>query len=279
MKSSALTSLAFASLALFGSTAANASSTAAIPRKPVGNARIASDLITSVCGHLPTPCNPKTTKALERSKAPQSSFYLIDESRPMFVALDASEPRNARRARMWDFSSYRHSHRSIADAGTADQLVIYPALYPAGDQEFAIAILNTYSEGYSGGGASFRIADFVVLSDKRDLATPDPKWDVAYAAVPFSCSTLIRACFSEKEYRSSPHCHDENSGYLTIQFPKNPQADRSWTFTWHESAWPAHVKRTKEHISHFRFTLPANRNQNGQNALPENVPFCGEPAS
>lgn len=195
----------------------------------------------------------------------------------MFVALDASEPRNARRARMWDFSGYRHSYLSFADADTADQLAIHPALYPAGDQKFAIAILNSYSEGYSGGGASFRIADFVVLSDKGDRATPDPKWDVAYAAVPFSCSTLIRACFSEKEYRNSPHCHDENSGYLTIQFPKDHQADRGWTFTWHESAWPAHVKRAKEHISHFRFTLPANRNPNGQNALPENVPFCSGP--
>jgi len=36
----------------------------------------------------------------------------------------------------------------------------------------------------------------------------------AYEDIPFWCSQMIRACFSEKEYKTSPHCHDETVGTL-----------------------------------------------------------------
>jgi len=34
----------------------------------------------------------------------------------------------------------------------------------------------------------------------------------------FSSSKMIRACFSEQEYKKSPHCHDETWMTLNIRF-------------------------------------------------------------
>lgn len=276
--SKALITLAFLSCA--APAVADSSFTSAVPLKLVPTNAIPDGLIESICARLPVQCNPKTAKAFSRNKANvrRGPEYIIDESRPMFIELDVSDPTNADRARLWDFSDYRHSHPQPESPLVSTPLGIHPALYPIGG-DYALAILSRLGEMYSGGGTNFEVADFVVLGSVRTSESSRPDWHVAYAAIPFSCSSMIRACFSKMDYKRSPHCHDETRGYLTIRFPKNGEAKLPWAFTWHEFEWPAHARGSEKVVSRTQFTPSARRDEKGRNALPDNVSFCGGPAS
>src|SRR5690606_9576597 len=83
----------------------------------------------------------------------------------------------------------------------AKPLEIHPALYPAGPGLWAVAVLTRGREGYSGGGAEFVTADFVRLEPEAAEVGASQR---LYASVPFSCSKIVRACFTEKEYKTSP---------------------------------------------------------------------------
>lgn len=228
----------------------------ALPLEPMPDAKAR---VASACASLPKPCHPETTTAY-LNKPREGKLYLIDSDGPQFAIVEDA-PGEARRIRQWDFSGYAHSASPVADGGDPPPLRIYPALYPLPQGRIAVAIVSEAREMYSGGGASFEIADFVELG-----SDPAPRRAV-YASVPFSCSKMVRACFGLKEYDTSPHCHDEYSGYLTIRFP----AQGNWQFTWHETDWPAHVRASKKTTTRTPFSVP------GQ---PSKVPFCdGGPAS
>jgi hypothetical protein len=109
---------------------------------------------------------------------------------------------------------------------------VYPALYPAGPGTWAVALVSDLHESYSGGGATFSIADFVVLPDGADAGPPT----ALYAGVTFSCSKLIRACFTEEDYRRrGDKCHDEFDGFLTLEYAPSTSPGRyAWTAVWHE---------------------------------------------
>ena len=242
----------------------------AVVLKPAHEARVSKGLIKSICAGLSTPCNPTSTSAFISHPVSQSKIYLIDANRPMLVIWEAPSPNNASNAHYWDFSTYRHSYPPVSDGGDPKPLEIYPALYPIGNDRFAVAIVSVSNEMYSGGGASFSVADFVALNDNKT------KHDVLYPSVPFSCSKMVRACFSEREYKTSRHCHDESSGYLTIQFPR--QQNKGWAFTWNEIDWPAHTSKAKEKRVRTPFSIPSNLDGNERSKVLEKVPFCGGPA-
>jgi hypothetical protein len=132
--------------------------------------------------------------------------------------------------RRWDFSGYRHSHP--IDDPSNSPVVVYPALYPAGPGGWAVALVSDLDESYSGGGATFSIADFVVLPDSADAGAPA----ALYTGVTFSCSKLIRACFTEEDYkRRGNNCHDEYDGFLTLEYAASTSPGRyAWTAVWHE---------------------------------------------
>jgi hypothetical protein len=130
-----------------------------------------------------------------------------------------------------DFSAYVASLKKRDGGITPDaRQSLAPALYPLADGKWAVALLNTVSEMYSGGGASFETADFVSLDDTKAVQV----------GVPFSCSKMIRACFSDKEYTTSKHCHDESNGVLRIHYGEATAsgAPYAWTYTWLQSEWP-----------------------------------------
>ncbi len=140
---------------------------------------------------------------------------------------------------LWRFADYPLVPRKDEEAGSYSQIDMHPALYPIGPDLWAIAVLKSQRESYSGGGAEFVTADFVALDPK---VTEVREAQRIFGAVPFSCSKMIRACFSEKEYKTSPHCHDESDGHLTLKFtPSAAGQAYDWTATWHDTSWPSGV--------------------------------------
>ena len=215
--------------------------------------------LASLCADLPLPCSAEDTRAHVARGEGEGPLWLIDASRPMLVALDPDDPLNAERARQWDFTEHAHTTPPVADGGSAPPLEIHPALYPAGRSAHAIALVSETREMYSGGGASFRTADFVVLDADRTLA---------YGAVPFSCSKMVRACFSERDYARG-HCHDESSGSLTIRYP---EGEGRWLFHWRETEWPAFAPRSRAATERVAFRIAP-----GNTRRPASVGFCGGP--
>lgn len=224
----------------------------------------------SVCAGLPIPCDAAATQAFSpppHAGGPaRDAIVLIDASRPMLVI---AGPGRDGPKRQWDFSGYQHSSPPIADAGDAEPLAIHPALYRLDDSHLAVALVSHFTESYSGGGAGFEMADFLRLDEGKGAAPSAGTYEVAYAGIPFSCNTMVRACFTEREYQTSPHCHQESDGHLTLRFAEAPS---QWSFTWHQTDWPAHKPARSKKPSQVTFGgSPAARPY----TLPGKVSFCG----
>ena len=244
---------------------------------PAAEARLPADSLAALCERLFSTCAPASTKAMVETSAPQGRLYLLDSDRPWLAALDEHAPTDATRARVWDFSAYRHTVLPSADAGKPAALHVYPALYPVGASGHAVAIVSSTREMYSGGGALFDVADFVELDASGATSATQAK--VVYAAVPFACSKTVRTCFSEKDYQRSPHCSDDSAGHLTIGFDGTTGAAPGWSFRWHEQSWPGNVAKAKQRWTRSAFAVPVGPREVGSGAAAQSASFCGGPAS
>ncbi|ENW82850.1 hypothetical protein F909_01126 [Acinetobacter sp. ANC 3929] len=102
---------------------------------------------------------------------------------------------------------------------------IFPKLFPMDQNRYAIAVIDTFSEMYSGGGAGIERASFYELKDSG-------KTHRFIENYPFSFNRMIRACFSEQDYESSKgKCHDEDGLSLDIR-PIKPMV---WQFRYRYS--------------------------------------------
>ena len=216
-----------------------------------------------VCGLLPAPCDAQALVLFRPRDARDPRQVVVLSERPLALAelrLPAGGEGWARIA-LHDYTGYAHG----ALEGREGQLSLAPALYPLGEGRWAVAVVAAWSEMYAGGGASFRVADFVPLKEGGRTAAP------VHAGIPFACHKQVRACFSAQEVRRSAHCHDESSGSLRIAYgpPPAPGAYSAWTFSWHEESWPAHAPRsaTATARSVLRFSA----------AEAGRVSFCGGP--
>ncbi|NUG24362.1 hypothetical protein HUN15_16380, partial [Acinetobacter lactucae] len=103
---------------------------------------------------------------------------------------------------------------NIVTTGSEDgfhKQYIFPKLFPLTQQRYAIAIIDQFSEMYSGGGANIERASFYELEESGNER-------LFIKNYPFSFSRMIRACFSEQDYESSKgNCHDEDSLSLDIR--------------------------------------------------------------
>ena len=127
----------------------------------------------------------------------------------------------------WDFSTYQslsHAYWAMSDHHNAHEaLSIFPKLFPLNEQDDAIGIVQTWSEGYSGGGLSEEVVDFVKLK-------PDGKYQQVFQNIPLSMYRMIRACFSEQQYiESQGKCHDEYSLDSQILYVK----PNTWQVKYH----------------------------------------------
>lgn len=215
---------------------------------------------TRLCALLPQPCDVQGL-SLHRPRGAASSDYVVLSSEPLAMArVKRNAGTNAWQLdRLHDFSGYAASMKKENPERADTRLSLAPALYPLAEGKWAVAVLQTVSEGYSGGGASFDTADFVPLDGGKAV----------HEGIPFSCSKMIRACFSEKEYKTSKHCHDESSGSLRIAYdePAKPGAPYGWQYTWLQSEWPQNEPRSATTTTRIQFTAKTT----------ERAAFCGGP--
>ncbi|CAN5545750.1 hypothetical protein BH10PSE4_BH10PSE4_45100 [soil metagenome] len=172
-----------------------------------------------------------------------NDYYAILLSGPTLLTLSHEADKPWRVKDRWSLGDYA----PIADDDAGDRAVpphLFPALYPLGPGDWGVALLRGRSEMYSGGGASVETADFISL---KAIAASARAARPVYGGVPFSCSKMIRACFSERDYKTSKHCHDESTGGLRIRYaPAKPGAARhGWTFVWSETDWPQDTLESK----------------------------------
>lgn len=231
---------------------------------PAPNSRIDSVGIRSACGQPPgARCHPRSTTAwVPRGASRHAPVYLIDTEGPRLLRLEGHDllPTGA-----WDFSGYEHSWTEGSGSNVEGdaKLAIYPALYPVGTTGDAVAILRHGNTMYSGGWASFEVADFVALDSTPPETLIGAAPTVLYRSVPFSCEQMIRACFSEKDYaEKKDNCHDSYTGSLRITFPSRPTTSSpSWRFAWSSDGEPAKP-----------FMMPDQATPDA----PWPVSFCGE---
>lgn len=194
-----------------------------------------------------------------------NDYYAILQSGPTLRTLSRDDARRWRVTAGWSLRDYRAT--PFGEAGDrSEPLRLFPALYPLGPGDWGVAVLNSRREMYSGGGAAVEVADFVSL--KAIAAAPQTTRPV-YGGVPFSCSLMIRACFSEQDYKTSKHCHDETSGSLRIRYaPAPPGAARhGWSFVWSQSDWPQDTPESKANHDVSPLDIPPGRMFDPKDAL------------
>ncbi|WP_374572369.1 hypothetical protein [Acinetobacter sp.] len=104
--------------------------------------------------------------------------------------------------------------------GASNGQFIFPKLFPMAQNRYAIAVIESFSEMYSGGGAGIERASFYELKDAGNAHQFIQNY-------PFSLNRMIRACFSEQDYASAKgNCHDEDRLSLDIR-PVKPML---WQF-------------------------------------------------
>lgn len=118
-----------------------------------------------------------------------------------------------------------HVDLATDEDDTSDGQFIFPKLFPMTESRYAIAIIERSSEMYSGGGAGMERASFYELKESGQTH----RFIENYL---FSFNRMIRACFSEQEYKSSQgKCHDEDRLSLDIR-PIKPML---WQFRYRYS--------------------------------------------
>ena len=113
-------------------------------------------------------------------------------------------------------------HLDISDQaqGASNGQFIFPKLFPMAQNRYAVAVIESFSEMYSGGGAGIERASFYELKDAGNAHQFIQNY-------PFSLNRMIRACFSEQDYASAKgNCHDEDRLSLDIR-PVKPML---WQF-------------------------------------------------
>jgi len=173
--------------------------------------------------------------------------YLIDNTPQLFELERENNIYKIRKS--WNFKDYQHHSKNLADDELADDgTEVFPAFYPLNQQKIAIALVKHYATSYSGGGKGEHIADFILLE-------PQGKFRTALADIPFYSYEMIRACFSEKEYRTSPHCHDESGSNLSIQFKDVGKPYYQWTLNYTDFTWESFKPEKSKTITKSRVVV------------------------
>jgi hypothetical protein len=225
--------------------------------------RIDAQWRAHLCALLPAPCE-EVSLGLFRPRDAGPDDYVLLSAKPLAMSRVKRGTGGAwQLERRNDMTDYKHSIANETSDPDEARFSLAPALYPLAEGRWAVAVIRSVNQGFSGGGAMYERADFVALDD-----TPPAEAKPAHAGVPYFCMQDFRACFTEKEYKTSPHCREQNDGQLRIAYgaPAKAGEPYAWTYTWRESAWPGNEPKSKMTHTVTRFTdddIAA-------------APFCGE---
>lgn len=228
--------------------------------------------IMGMCNLPGLDCNKVEVPRLFERKTDKGVEYYATLEGLALARLTMNAPGQWQILDRWSFANYPLTPRKDEEKGSYSQINMHPALYPVGPDQWAIAVLTDITESYSGGGASFTKADFVMLDPKASEIGEKQR---LLAGIPFSCQKSIRACFSEKEYKTSANCHEESSGYLTLKVAPSPSGGfYDWTATWHETVRPGGTPKATQTKTQKVAELKL-----GAQATAPDFPFCeGGPA-
>ncbi|MGA8882770.1 MAG: hypothetical protein WB445_04010 [Acinetobacter sp.] len=159
-------------------------------------------------------------------------------------------------------------HLDISDQaqGASNGQFIFPKLFPMAQNRYAVAVIESFSEMYSGGGAGIERASFYELKDAGNAHQFIQNY-------PFSLNRMIRACFSEQDYASAKgNCHDEDRLSVDIR-PVKPML---WQFRYRYnlSVSPASDSGEKSYQGSRNLNIDLNRAP-AQPDIPEAWNYAG----
>lgn len=213
-----------------------------IQSQPMYKVKLSHVELRKLCQQLDRGCNAENLDIYKLKNSDINSYYSILDSLRLYKLEINHE--NFKILDQWDFKNYQHHNVQVDDEDRTRHvgMKIYPALYPLNKNELSIAIVNEWFGGYAGGGVSEQFADFVKLQ-------PNGKYSLALEDIHFYSSEMIRACFSEKDYQNSAHCHDETGTLLNIKFNDIGEKYYQWTLIYTDFDWPAFVPEKQKKMS------------------------------
>ena len=174
--------------------------------------KISSVQQSQLCELLKEACQDQVQWQFYKAK---QHYYLINQLKLYQFSMDSQQ--HLQLEQQWDFSIYQSDTQHPRWATLLDQenqLSIFPKLFPINAHDYAIGIVQTWNEGYSGGGMSEEVADFVQLK-------PNGQYVQVFQNIPLSMYRMIRACFSEADYvEAKQQCHDEYQLDTQIDYVK-----------------------------------------------------------
>lgn len=216
------------------SFSAMATATSAVLKPvPLSAIKKQSEQYHAICQAIKSGCPADST--LWREKGAGRAVYLTSPG-PTLIRMNRSNGEWVMDGR-WDFSHHESRDNSNDGELTRSEVTLFPALYPLSQTKQAVALVSTWSTGYSGGGREEAYADFLMLK-------ADGEYQTAFSNVPFSSREMIRACFSEQDYAKKSHCHDESWRILTLQFTDEGREYYSWKFITKASDWPSFTDKS-----------------------------------
>ncbi|NNP67814.1 hypothetical protein [Acinetobacter sp. Ac_5812] len=169
---------------------------------------------TQLCEQVKELCQQLTQ--LQSLKTPDQTLWLLSEGN---IAQFSHSNSGFKLLKQWQIPL------APAEEMARSKQYIYPKLFPMDQNRYAVALIDSFSEMYSGGGAGIERASFYELKDSG-------KTHRFIENYPFNFSRMIRACFSEQDYENSKgKCHDEDSLSLDIR-PIKPML---WQFRYRYS--------------------------------------------
>lgn len=208
--------IALATMILVGTSAGFGTSVFAAPLEIVGfkKGQLSQDERTQLCEQVKDLCQQQAHWL--SLKTPDQALWLLSEGN---ITQFATSTTGFKLLKQW-----RIQLTPTEEMARSSQY-IFPKLFPMDQNRYAVAVIDTFSEMYSGGGAGIERASFYELKDSG-------KTHRFIENYPFSFNRMIRACFSEQDYESSKgKCHDEDGLSLDIR-PIKPML---WQFRYRYS--------------------------------------------
>lgn len=225
---------------------------------PASKTEMPSHIVTRLCAQPGVNCEPDVTQAFVSKKKTLKVGALIDSSSPQIAIFRLNQNGDWVLSYIANFANFKHSFTATLKVYDSP-LTIYPALYPLGNDQWAVAVVGQISIPFAGGGAGIAVADFVKVPHSSTSTTEEGK--TIYKKIPFSCSKMLSACFNKSDYTNSKHCHEESSGRLELSYSTGNKGSVVWHFRWHEVNWPPHVPQSQTITTVKSFKI---RSDNGE---------------